>query len=213
MNSRWPGRPRKGGSGGKEDSVSRPSIRNGGEPINLAAHASPLPKSRQEDLAKFVEIRVALPLNCSNVCFSRLVLTEILGGGLQGLIVRSVDPLSRGTFVDFHGRVTKSAKALAVKWDIDEYLCPNMDHNPWLPTGPGKHGYMQVGLGRDGVRFNEPVHRHVFVGLGKVLTYCGVYEVERVNPLLQEEWETLPEKVNATFAVRSVRSLVYLNTF
>ncbi|KAI0961811.1 hypothetical protein AcW1_000790 [Taiwanofungus camphoratus] len=181
---RWPGRPRKGGSGGKEDSVSRPSIRNGGEPINLAAHASPLPKSRQEDLAKFVEIRVALPLNCSNVCFSRLVLTEILGGGLQGLIVR----------------VTKSAKALAVKWDIDEYLCPNMDHNPWLPTGPGKHGYMQVGLGRDGVRFNEPVHQHVFVGLGKVLTYCGVYEVERVNPLLQEEWETLPEKVKHTYS-------------
>ncbi|KAH9947973.1 hypothetical protein B0H21DRAFT_778217 [Amylocystis lapponica] len=74
-----------------------------------------------------------------------------------------------------------------------------MDHNPWLPTGPGKHGFMQVGLGREKTAFNTPEIRHVFVGAGKRLKYCGLYEVSRVDPLSIAEWGSLPEKVRETY--------------
>ena len=71
-----------------------------------------------------------------------------------------------------------------------------MDHNAWSPAGPGKHGYMQVGLGRDRKLFNgEGDRRHVFVGAGKLLLYCGWYHVLRVEALTKEEWDTLPDKV------------------
>ncbi|KAI0830656.1 hypothetical protein BC628DRAFT_1408103 [Trametes gibbosa] len=70
-----------------------------------------------------------------------------------------------------------------------------MDHNAWSPAGPGKHGYMQVGLGRDRKLFNEGGdYRHVFVGAGKHFLYCGWYHVQRVEPLTKEEWATLPTK-------------------
>ncbi|KAI0361243.1 hypothetical protein OH77DRAFT_1492336 [Trametes cingulata] len=69
-----------------------------------------------------------------------------------------------------------------------------MDHNAWSPAGPGKHGYMQVGLGRDRKFFNEGDYRHAFVGTGKHLIYCGWYHVIRVDPLTLEEWATLPPK-------------------
>ena len=79
---------------------------------------------------------------------------------------------------------------------MQDYLCPNMDHNAWSPAGPGKHGYMQVGLGRDRKLFNDQgEYRHVFVGAGKLFLYCGWYHVLRVEPLTQDEWETLPAKV------------------
>ncbi|KAI0715257.1 hypothetical protein C8Q76DRAFT_575349, partial [Earliella scabrosa] len=71
-----------------------------------------------------------------------------------------------------------------------------MDHNPWSPSGPGQHGYMQVGLGRDSKLFNgEGEKQHVFVGAGKFLLYCGLYHVQRVDPLTKEEWHALPLKV------------------
>lgn len=92
-------------------------------------------------------------------------------------------------------RITGSAKPLAIKWEIDEYLCPKMDHNPWSPTTPGKHGFMQVGLGQDKVRFNKPDIRHIFVGAGGRFKYSGKYEVSRVDALSVAEWKTLPDKV------------------
>ncbi|KAI9058841.1 hypothetical protein FKP32DRAFT_1549455, partial [Trametes sanguinea] len=79
-----------------------------------------------------------------------------------------------------------------------------MDHNAWSPSGPGKHGYMQVGLGRDRDLFNEGEYRHVFVGAGKHFLYCGWYHVLRVEPLTKEEWGTLPPKVQSTYAATTV---------
>ncbi len=91
---------------------------------------------------------------------------------------------------------TESASDLARERGIQDYLCPNMDHNAWSPAGPGKHGYMQVGLGRDKKLFNDAGdYRHVFVGAGKYFLYCGWYHVLRVEPLTKEEWDTLPPKV------------------
>ncbi|EIW64423.1 uncharacterized protein TRAVEDRAFT_158665 [Trametes versicolor FP-101664 SS1] len=80
-----------------------------------------------------------------------------------------------------------------------------MDHNAWSPAGPGKHGYMQVGLGRDKRLFNDAGdYRHVFVGAGKHFLYCGWYHVLRVEPLTKEEWETLPPKVKQTYSETTV---------
>ncbi|KAH9847373.1 hypothetical protein C2E23DRAFT_871835 [Lenzites betulinus] len=80
-----------------------------------------------------------------------------------------------------------------------------MDHNAWCPAGPGKHGYMQVGLGRDRKLFNEGGdYRHVFVGAGKHFLYCGWYHVQRVDPLTKEEWATLPLKVQQTYSETTV---------
>ncbi|KAI0721304.1 hypothetical protein C8T65DRAFT_705332 [Cerioporus squamosus] len=76
-----------------------------------------------------------------------------------------------------------------------------MDHNAWSPPGPGQHGYMQVGLGRDRKLFNgEGEYRHVFVGGGKFFLYCGWYHVLRVDPLTKEEWDTLPTRVKTTYS-------------
>ncbi|KAH9898057.1 hypothetical protein C8Q73DRAFT_640932 [Cubamyces lactineus] len=79
-----------------------------------------------------------------------------------------------------------------------------MDHNAWSPPGPGKHGYIQVGLGRDRKLFNTGVHRHVFVGAGKHFVYCGWYLVLRVEPLTKDEWSTLPPKVQGTYSETTV---------
>ncbi|KAI0331928.1 hypothetical protein GY45DRAFT_1299868 [Cubamyces sp. BRFM 1775] len=79
-----------------------------------------------------------------------------------------------------------------------------MDHNAWSPRGPGKHGYIQVGLGRDRQLFNTGVHRHVFVGAGKHFVYCGWYLVLRVEPLTKDEWSTLPLKVQGTYSETTV---------
>ncbi|KAI0756662.1 hypothetical protein C8Q80DRAFT_48193 [Daedaleopsis nitida] len=117
--------------------------------------------------------------------FTRQSLSQILGGSVQGLIVRC----------------TNSATELARSRDICGYLCPNMDHNAWSPVGPGKHGYMQVGLGRDRKLFNnDDEYQHVFVGAGKFFLYCGWYNVRRVDPLTKDEWDTLPQKVKATYS-------------
>ncbi|EED82381.1 predicted protein [Postia placenta Mad-698-R] len=75
-----------------------------------------------------------------------------------------------------------------------------MDHNPWSPTSPGKHGYMQVGLGQDKARFNTPEIRHIFVGNGGRFKYSGKYEVSRVEPLSVDEWNTLPDKVRHEYS-------------
>ncbi|OSD03623.1 hypothetical protein PYCCODRAFT_240508 [Trametes coccinea BRFM310] len=100
----------------------------------------------------------------------------------------SLEALSKGSSFE-------SASPLARSHNISCYLCPNMDHNAWSPSGPGKHGYMQVGLGRDRDLFNDGEYRHVFVGAGKHFVYCGWYHVLRVERLTKEEWGTLPPKV------------------
>ncbi|KAI0673479.1 hypothetical protein C8Q78DRAFT_627832 [Trametes maxima] len=154
--------------------------------LNLAAHGSPLPPDRTEELASLPEVEVTLgPGHTIPAIFSRQSVSNALGGSIQGLVVRC----------------TESATPLARKHGIQDYLCPNMDHNAWSPAGPGKHGFIQVGLGRDRKLFNgEGDYRHVFVGAGKHLIYCGWYHVLRVEPLTKDEWETLPAKVKSTYS-------------
>lgn len=154
------------------------------EPFDLAEHASPLPKRRQDILDGLPGIPVALPAGTEQIYFTKTMLSQILGGSMQGLVVR----------------ITGSAKPLAIRWQVDEYLCPKMDHNPWSPTSPGKHGYMQVGLGQDKARFNTPEIRHIFVGNGGRFKYSGKYEVSRVEPLSVDEWNTLPDKVRHEYS-------------
>lgn len=86
---------------------------------------------------------------------------------------------------------------VSYEWDVYKYLCPNMENNPWSPLEPGKHGFMQVGLGHDKKTFRRPETRHVFVGIGKPtrLIYCGKYELSRTKRLNAKEWATLSEKV------------------
>lgn len=84
-----------------------------------------------------------------------------------------------------------------------------MDHNPWSPTSPGKHGYMQVGLGQDKARFNTPEIRHIFVGNGGRFKYSGKYEVSRVEPLSVDEWNTLPDKVHSFAHRHLLLSLIF----
>jgi len=134
-----------------------------------------------EVLASYPEIDPSLPSELAGpVSFTKTELSQLLGGSTQGLFVR----------------VTKSARPLAVKYNIGEYLCPNLNQNSWLPTKPGAHGYMQVGLGdRDRVRFEDAEIRPVFVGAESQFRYFGTYELKRVERLTVEEWMTLPEKV------------------
>ncbi|KAI0778526.1 hypothetical protein BD413DRAFT_110610 [Trametes elegans] len=149
-----------------------------------------MPPERVQELDALPSVSVDLgPGDGAPAIFTRKSLSSILGGSIQGLVVRCTD----------------SASNLAQRHGIQDYLCPNLDHNAWSPTGPGKHGYMQVGLGRDSKRFNEGDLRHVFVGAGSHLQYCGWYRVLRVQPLTKEEWATLPQKVKETYSETTVK--------
>ncbi|PIL31620.1 hypothetical protein GSI_06322 [Ganoderma sinense ZZ0214-1] len=174
---------------GRDTTVSW-SQGDAGYSLNLAAHASPMPPRRLNELAQLPEVAVDLGSpDALPAIFTRQSLSNILGGSIQGLVVRC----------------TESATDLARSHDIQDYLCPNMDHNAWSPAGPGKHGYMQVGLGRDRKLFNDQGdHRHVFVGAGKLLLYCGWYHVLRVEPLTKDEWGNLPDKVKTTYSETTV---------
>lgn len=92
-------------------------------------------------------------------------------------------------------RSTESATAIGRKYGIQDFLCLNIDTHVWSPPGPGKHGFMYVGLGKDQDLFATSERRHLFVGKGKYFQYCGHYEVLRVQPLAKNEWTTLPMKV------------------
>ncbi len=148
-----------------------------------------MPPPRHAMLASLPAVTVNL--GESPEIFTRQSLSNILGGSLQGLVVRC----------------TNSATDLARRYDMADYLCPNMDHNAWSPPGPGQHGYMQVGLGRDRKLFNgEGEYRHVFVGGGKFFLYCGWYHVLRVDPLTKEEWDTLPPRVRLVASLSGRRT-------
>lgn len=94
---------------------------------------------------------------------------------------------------------------MSKKRDVNGYLCPGLDHNPWCPSLPGQHGYIFVGLGREKDTFLEPEEHNVFVGLKKKgkdtrrFRYLGKYRAVRVQPLTKEEWATLPEHVSRAF--------------
>ncbi|OBZ79088.1 hypothetical protein A0H81_00906 [Grifola frondosa] len=96
--------------------------------VDLAAHALPPPPHRLTDLNTVPELSVDLPVGTEGAIFTRLSLSKILGGACQSLIVK----------------ITKSATPLAKKWGVDGFLCAKLGHNPWLPSGPGKHGIYLV---------------------------------------------------------------------
>lgn len=58
------------------------------EPFDLAEHASPLPKRRQDILDGLPGIPVALPAGTEQIYFTKTMLSQILGGSMQGLVVR-----------------------------------------------------------------------------------------------------------------------------
>ncbi|KAI0708082.1 hypothetical protein C8T65DRAFT_576448, partial [Cerioporus squamosus] len=62
----------------------------------------------------------------------------------------------------------------------------------WAPSGPGKHGFMFVVLGKGDELFVAGQTRHVFVGRGKLFHYCGWYHILRVKPLTKHAWASLP---------------------
>lgn len=107
--------------------------------------------------------------------------------------------------------VTDSQTALAKERAISGYLCPGLDHNPWCPALPGHHGYMFVGLGREDKTFSLPEVQNVFVGLPKekshsrrLYRYLGVYSIQRVSPLVVDEWNTLSKEVSCYLSRRNL---------
>lgn len=97
------------------------------------------------------------------------------------------------------------------------YLCINSGFSTWLPTGPGKHGYVSVGnlKGVRGRRLRESIATgdtavdeegtpdkrymcHLFLQTGaSEYYYAGLYEFRFADGLTREEWELLPKEVNA----------------
>ncbi|KAK7058861.1 hypothetical protein VNI00_001485 [Paramarasmius palmivorus] len=131
--------------------------------------------------------------NSSESCqrtFSRQTLCDKIGGAIQSTLVR----------------VTESRKPLAIERNIDVYVCPNIDQNPWCPDAPGKHGYMFVGLTVDHSTFVTKERRHIFLGERKTknksldMTYLGLYECLRVDPLTVNEWESLSSDVQRAYS-------------
>ncbi|KAI0361242.1 hypothetical protein OH77DRAFT_1443459 [Trametes cingulata] len=158
--------------------------------LTAHVHRSPLPPERAKELATLPPVQVVLGEgNTTPAIFDRWSLNKILGGATRRTVIRC----------------TQSATALARSHNIQEYLCPSVSHNPWAPTAPGEHGYLQLGLGRNRDLFREGAYRHLFVGDKQGLVYCGWYHITRVEPLTKEEWATLPAQVRTIYAKATVR--------
>jgi hypothetical protein len=165
---------------------------------------TPVPSHRQEALASLPVVIPDTDINDEDNKFTRGFTSAAIGGSIQSLIVRYVNPyLSfQRSIVDGYSRVTSSGTDLAKGRNIEEYLCPRLDHNPWCPSTPGQHGYMFVGLGREKHTYTNPQLRNLFAGLPKRshkdernFRYLGVYRVSRVEPLSTAEWGTLHDAV------------------
>ncbi|KAH9846401.1 hypothetical protein C2E23DRAFT_744207 [Lenzites betulinus] len=79
--------------------------------------------------------------------------------------------------------------------------------SPWLPAGPGRHGFMHMDVGKDMELLQDGDTQHVFVGgLGRSsklqprYMYCGEYRIARQAPLTLAEWKTLPLQVRTLHA-------------
>ncbi|KAJ2928897.1 hypothetical protein H1R20_g8267, partial [Candolleomyces eurysporus] len=148
-----------------------------------------LPASRQKEISRFPLVLPSVAVKDSENAFSRDFMTTVLGGSIQPLIVR----------VSKQGKISK-------KRDLNGYLCPGLDHNPWCPSIPGQHGYIFVGLGREKDTFRVPEEHNVFVGLKKKsketrrFRYLGKYQAKRVDSLSRNEWLSLPATMRTTYA-------------
>ncbi|KAJ3561277.1 hypothetical protein NP233_g10288 [Leucocoprinus birnbaumii] len=151
---------------------------------------TPISSHRQEALASLPVVIPDTDINDEENKFTRGFTSAAIGGSIQSLIVR----------------VTSSGTDLAKGRNIEEYLCPRLDHNPWCPSNPGQHGYMFVGLSREKDTYTTPKMRNLFVGLPKrshkderFFRYLGVYRVSRVDPLSVNEWKTLHHTVKQNY--------------
>lgn len=93
-------------------------------------------------------------------------------------------------------------KPIAITHDLYGCIYPQRLTNPWLPSGPGEHGYMFVGLEgplKDHERFLTPTTRALFIPEGKSgWRYYGLYVIQRhpENDLTLDEWNALPDSVS-----------------
>lgn len=100
-------------------------------------------------------------------------------------------------------------KQLAADHDLHGCIYPQRGTNPWLPSKPGEHGYMFLGLKgpfKDQERFLEPTTRALFIPQGKSgWKYYGLYVIQRKpeNDLTMEEWHALPNSVSILRHVRN----------
>lgn len=161
-----------------------------------------IPQARRAVLEAFAVVAVA-EFAGDKVTFGRSELSATLGGSMQG-----VD----GTYVHLTvpTRVANTVpcdrfgkqKPLAVTHDLHGCIYPQRQTNPWLPSQPGEHGYMFVGLKgpfKDHERFLGPTTRALFIPEGKSgWRYYGLYVIQRKpdNDLTVDEWNAFPDSVS-----------------
>ncbi|CAL1695383.1 unnamed protein product [Somion occarium] len=152
--------------------------------IQLSATFSVCLPSARQDTFKDHPSFVHLSEGFQNHSFSRGYLMDKLGGASQGLVAKIVNK-----------------KSLSVLHGLGSgLLFPRPDLNCWLPTMPGAHGYMFVGLqggGKDHEKFLQPAKWSLFLPKDKKSwEYYGEYEVHRVPDLdlsLEERQSFSPE--------------------
>lgn len=97
--------------------------------------------------------------------------------------------------------VKKDRKPLSAQHDLLGCLYPQRHLNPWLPSEPGAHGYLFLGLvgpGKDHLRFLTPTPRALFISEHSGWKYYGQYLVVR-NPdkdMTLDEWNTFSDDVS-----------------
>ncbi|KAI0826698.1 hypothetical protein BC628DRAFT_1373767 [Trametes gibbosa] len=161
--------------------------------LNLMAHALLMIPERARELASLPVIPVSIPQEDVGAykLFTRYAINSALGGSAGGHLVR----------------VTNSATKLAKKHKISSFLCLNMEMSPWLPAGPGRHGFVHADIGKDLELLRDGDTQHVFVGgLGRSsklqprYMYCGEYRIVRQAPLTSAEWNTFPLQMQVLHA-------------
>ncbi|KAJ7597160.1 hypothetical protein C8J56DRAFT_1021484 [Mycena floridula] len=155
-----------------------------------SANYSRIPDRRLDRLTLPVYIPDIETHEILEASFTRKSLSQALGGNHQALVVRA----------------TQSKTDLCKTHNIDTYLCPNLDQNPWCPTIPGQHGFMFVGLGIDQHTFINEGQYPLFVGFNtkqsktREYKYMGTYTAKRHPSLSVDEWKSLSSEVRATYA-------------
>ncbi|KAF8589694.1 hypothetical protein K439DRAFT_300469 [Ramaria rubella] len=134
----------------------------------------------------------SLPLRDEVLIFNRHFLQAQLGGGLISLQVRiGVGNLKR--------------KAIGRELEINSFMCPNLDHNPWAPTYPGQDEYMFVGLGKEEGAFLISETHEVFVQFApKKMFYAGKYECVKTRDSTPTEWHGLDEKLKRRYCKTTI---------
>ncbi|RPD79189.1 hypothetical protein L226DRAFT_243551 [Lentinus tigrinus ALCF2SS1-7] len=151
-----------------------------------------LPSRRALDLAKLPEIHADLSAsNGTPEFFTRESISATLGGNARyRLHIYVANPTS-----------------LSVKHDIKWYLCLTVSKLGWLPSGPGKHGFLHMELDQKVTKTDgssagniDNTQLHLFVGIGagspEIFQYYGMYRITDAPVLSPEEWEALPAEVS-----------------